>query len=329
MSGKLLITGASGFLGYHLVEEAVQQGYNVTAAVRRGSSVDQLKKFAIRYTILDYEDQNALLKNIADQEYDYIIHAAGVTKANRLEEYELINSVYTQNLAQALVASGNQLKKFVYISSLAAVGPIENLADTITEQSLAKPVTSYGKSKLLAEIHLASFNTLPWIILRPTAIYGPMERDLFLIIKTLYRGLDLYIGKTDQMLSFVYVKDVARASVLALAAGTQRHIYNISDGHRYDRYAFASILKNHLNKKAIRIHLPISVVRSMASILEFVYQFNKMKPALNKEKTAELTASNWVCSIDAIKKDIGYEPQYTLEPGMKETLDWYKLNKWL
>ncbi|PZR30190.1 MAG: UDP-glucose 4-epimerase [Azospira oryzae] len=329
MSKKLLITGASGFLGYHLVEEAVKQGFEVTAAVRRHSPVEQLKNFPIEFTSLDYEDPRALLKNLTENNYDYIVHAAGATKAHHTEDYDRVNALYTMNLAQAAVAYGQQLKKFVFISSLAAVGPLDNSFDTITEKKVSKPVTPYGKSKLLAEVNLASFNTLPLIILRPTAIYGPMERDLFLIIKAIYRGLELYIGDIDQMLSFVHVKDVAKVSLQALTSSTQKGVYNLSDGQRYDRYALTAVLKNLLHKKTIKIHLPLPVVKVMASVLEVIYSFSKKKPALNTDKLAELTARNWVCSIDSLQKDIGYVPRYTLQNGMKETLEWYKINKWL
>jgi len=329
MSRKLLITGASGFLGYHLVEEAVKQGFDVTAAIRKNSPVDQLKKFPVQFTSLDYEDQRSLLKNLSDNNYDYIIHAAGATKANHAEDYDRVNAQYTQNLAQAAAAYGDNLKKFVFISSLAGVGPLSNSFDTITEKTVSQPVTSYGKSKLLAEVNLASFHTLPLIVLRPTAIYGPMERDLFLLVKAINRGLELYIGRIDQMLSFVHVKDVACVSLRALTSPIQKGVYNLSDGQRYDRYALTAILKNLLNKKTIKIHLPIPVVTVLASVLEVIYSFNKKKPALNREKMAELTAQNWVCSIDALKKDIGYAPQYTLQNGMKETLEWYKTNNWL
>lgn len=329
MSQKLLITGASGFLGYHLVEEAVKQGFEVTAAVRKNSPVEQLKKFPIEFISLDYEDHRALLKNLTEGNYDYIVHAAGATKANHAEDYDRVNAQYTQNLAQAAVAYGEHLKKFVFISSLAAVGPLDNSFDTITEKKVSKPVTPYGKSKLLAEANLASFNTLPLIVLRPTAIYGPMERDLFLIVKSINRGLELYIGQIDQMLSFVHVKDVARVSLQALSSSIQKGTYNLSDGQRYDRYALTSILKNSLHKKTIKIHLPIPVVKALAAVLEVFYSFSKKKPALNTEKMAELTAHNWVCSIDLLKKDIGYLPQYTLQTGMKETVEWYKTNKWL
>lgn len=329
MSKKLLITGASGFLGYHLVEEAIKQGYEVTAAIRNNSPTEQLKKFPILFTSLNYEDQRALLKNLTDNNYDYIIHAAGATKANHPEDYELVNAQYTQNLAQAAVAYGAQLKKFVFISSLAAVGPISTNSETITEKTVSKPVTPYGKSKLLAEVYLAAFNTLPLITLRPTAIYGPMERDILLMIKAINRGWELYIGRIDQLLSFVHVKDVALASLSALDSPIQRGTYNLSDGHGYSRYALTALLKNLLNKRTIQIHLPVSLVKIIASVMEIVYSFNKKKPALNREKLAELTAQNWVCSIEALKNDIGYTPYYALENGMKDTLEWYKLNKWI
>jgi len=329
MSKKVLITGASGFLGYHLVEEAIKQEYEVVAAVRKNSQLGQLKNFPVEFTTLDYEDHRALMKNISTHEYDYIIHAAGVTKANSQKEYELVNAEYTRNLAHAAELSEHYLRKFVYISSLAAVGPLTNPFSTITEKTIAQPVTNYGRSKLQAEMFLSTLNDLPWIVLRPTAIYGPMEKDLFLVVQSIKRGLELYIGKVNQALSFVYVKDVARAAVQALSSDVRRHTYNLSDGSRYDRYTLSAIIKNHLNKKTVAIHLPIALVEVIASILEVVYAFSDKKPALNKEKMAELIAQNWVCSISALQEDLSFTPQYTLNTGMEETISWYKRNNWI
>jgi UDP-glucose 4-epimerase len=329
MSKNLLITGASGFVGHHLIEEAVKQGYTVFASVRQTSKIDHLKAFPIQFTSLDFEDHNALRKNLEQHQYDYIIHAAGALKASGPQEYDFINAEYSHNLAQAAVSAGIPLKKFVFISSLAAVGPTATHQETITENTTPNPVTHYGKSKLLAESMLRSFKTLPLVTLRPTAVYGPYERDIFIMLQALNRGFELYIGRVPQQLSFVYVKDVVSATMLALQATATHKSYNLSDGHKYDRYQLASTVKNILHKKTITLHLPVTGVRLLAGVLETVYGLQKKTPALNYNKLAELTASNWHCSIESAKADLGFDPQYDLQQGMHETLDWYKANRWL
>ncbi|HJT75247.1 MAG TPA: NAD(P)-dependent oxidoreductase, partial [Chitinophaga sp.] len=183
-----------------------------------------------------------------------------------------------------------------------------------------------GRSKLLAEQYLQALPGLPWVILRPTAVYGPRERDLFVLFRTLKRGLEPYMGRNPQWLSFVYVKDLAKAAILALTEPVKGTGYNISDGNIYDRYALANITKQILQLRTFRFYMPLSVIKLVAAISEAM---SKGAPLLNKDKIFELTAENWNCNIDQLKIDLGYQPAYDLEKGMKETLEWYTVNKWL
>jgi nucleoside-diphosphate-sugar epimerase len=330
MRERVLITGASGFVGHHLVEAAVQAGLEVYAVVRPSSDIAHLQPFDIRYTSLDFTDTEALVKELEEKQYHYIIHAAGITKAKTEKEYNRINADYTRNLALAATKAGIPLKKFVFISSLAALGPVVyNEVTPIHEQSKAQPVTAYGKSKLLAEQYLSELEDLPLVVLRPTAVYGPREKDIFIILKTLNLGLEPYISHKPQWLSFVYVKDLARAVIQALGTGISRASYNVSDGNSYDRYALATITKRILGKKSIRIHVPMGVMNVMARLLEAAYAASSKMPVLNKEKLNELAAENWNCSIDRIREDLGFVPEYNLEKGLEQTLKWYKENNWL
>ena len=329
MKERVLITGASGFIGYHLVEAALKAGLEVYAAVRPASAIAHLQVFDIHYTTPDYTSVSRLKKEIEEKQYHYIIHAAGTTKARSEQEYEEVNSTYTRNLALAAAEAQAPLKKFVFISSLAAVGPIAYQANTaILEQSPAQPVTGYGRSKLRAEHYLAKIENLPWVILRPTAVYGPREKAIFILLQILNYGLDPYISRQAQRLSFVYVTDLTQATLLALRLEENRVIYNVSDGHCYNRYALADITKRVLGKKAFRFHLPLRLVKAAAKVLEVATTNSQKAPALNQEKLLELTAENWNCSIAKIKQ-LGFEPKYDLEKGLTETLYWYQANKWL
>jgi nucleoside-diphosphate-sugar epimerase len=191
-------------------------------------------------------------------------------------------------------------------------------------------VTAYGKSKLQAEEYLDDLPALPLVTLRPTAVYGPRERDLYLLIRTVARGLEPYIGYQAQQLSFIYVKDLAEITLKALQLPGRNHLsYNLSDGNSYDKYAFAEVTKKLLRKKTLRFHLPLPAVRALAALLEGAYGFSGKMPALNREKLNELTAANWTCSIREPQRDLGFSPRYNLERGLAETLAWYKDNKWL
>jgi nucleoside-diphosphate-sugar epimerase len=336
MKEKVFITGASGFIGYHLVAAALKAGMEVHAAVRAGSDLSFLKKLNasagdLVYVNTDFSSKGKLKELLENGGYTYIIHAAGVTKAKTAAAYNLVNAEYSLNLAQAAMSADIPLKRFVFLSSLAALGPVAyNEARPITEETLPAPVTDYGKSKLLAEQYLRTVSGLPLSIIRPTAVYGPGEKDLFVLFKTLSKGLDAYIGKGPQRLSFVYVTDLVTATMAALRE-TEKEItvYNISDGQAYDRYALADQFREISGRNVFRAHLPLALVEMIARILDFVYAYSSTTPVLNQEKLKELTAPNWICSIDAARNHLHYQPQYNLHKGLAETLTWYKENKWL
>lgn len=327
MKEKVLITGASGFLGYHLIRAALQRDLDVYAGVRKTSNIEHLSDLPVSFTVLDYSDLSALEKEMRDKRYDYIIHAAGTTKAKTPQQYNLVNADYAFNLATSARNAGLAVKKFVFVSSLAAIGPLGNLSGPITETTDPRPVTQYGRSKLLSEKKLADI-ALPLVILRPTAIYGPRERDLYILFKTIKRGIEPYIGRMDQRLSFIYAEDVANAAISSL----QAHVsgaYNLSDGNAYDRYDLANDIKLLMNKKTFKFHLPYWSVKLLAETSEVVEQLFNKTPTLNRDKLNELTGENWVCSIEKAKRDLNFNPAYDLEEGLRATLNWYEKFKWL
>ncbi|RZK67171.1 MAG: NAD(P)-dependent oxidoreductase [Pedobacter sp.] len=329
MNEHVLITGASGFLGYHIVNAALKKGVKVFAAVRKNSRLKHLEGLAINYLTLDYEDVEEMSRQLSANNIRYIIHAAGITKANDLAAYSKVNADYTNNLAIAANTAKIDLKKFVFVSSLAAIGPLADLEAEIQDDTPSRPVTSYGASKVLAEKYLNDIPSLPLIIIRPTAVYGPREKDIFILFKSISRGLEPYIGRFKQQLSFIYVKDLAKVVVQALDCNFSGRQYNISDGQVYDRYMLGILIKKAMKKRTFMFHLPIGVVAALAGLMEFLYRNSSASPTLNKEKMAELTAVNWACNVDHAIKDLGFDPKYNLEKGLTETVAWYQGNKWL
>lgn len=327
MNDRVLITGASGFIGFHLINEALKNNFEVFAAVRKNSNVQHLQDLKINYVYLDYKDPDSLKAELEKHQINYIIHAAGSTKAKTQEDYNYINAQLTINLALAASSLNYPFKKFVFISSLAATGPLRKADINYSEQT-PEPVTQYGRSKLLAEKELQSIYNLPLVVLRPTAVYGPREKDIFLFFKTFKKGLEPYIGKKQQRLSFIYGKDLAVLSVQALLS-EKTGVYEVSDGKAYSRYDMGNITKKLLNKAAFKIHIPLFIVRFLARILEAAYAKSSNSPALNRDKLSELTASDWYVDIKRLREDFDFTPQYDLQTGLEETLKWYKENKWL
>ena len=320
---RVLITGASGFVGYHLISAAQARGLEVVAGIRAGSKTDHLD---VRTTVLDYGNEAALTAHLADGEYDYIIHAAGATGAPHPEAYDKANAGVTETLAAAAVKALPALKKFVFLSSLAALGPLSDPGGVIIEQTQPNPVTAYGRSKLLAESRLA-IQPLPWLVLRPTAIYGPRETGIFIFLRLVARGWEPYIGHGQQCLSFVYVGDVSELAVQALFSDVAGRAYNVTDGSAYDRYVLADTVKAHFHRRTLKFHVPLPLVSGLASLLELTS--GRRTPALNRDKLRELTAACWTCDIGAAKRDLGYAPRFALKEGLERTLDWYQKEGWL
>ncbi len=323
----VLITGASGFVGFHLIVAAITSGFKVVAAVRRTSQVDHLQHLPIQFIDLNFVNESALAQQLLAHNIEFVIHAAGTTKAVSEADYRRVNATFTYTLAKAVAQCGSQIKKTVVISSLAAVGPVHYQHQPITEYKLPAPLTAYGRSKLLAEEKLLSTG-IDCIILRPTAIYGPREKDIFIILKAIAGGWEPYLGKVAQRLSFVYVTDVASLAVLCLTS-SETGIFNITDGHCYDRYELANIVKQILHKKTTRFHLPMVVVKALAFVLEKWNGILKKPAVLNRKKLAELTAQNWCCNISKATEKLHFTPRYDLQKGLHETIHWYKTNKWM
>ncbi len=325
MKKRVLITGATGFVGYHLIEAALASNLEVYINVRKASAVAHLQGLDVNYTTLDFESIYQLRENIDEHKYHYIIHAAATTKAKNREEYFHINATYTRNLAIASSLSAHKIEKFVFLSSLAARGPITNNDNN----KIYTPVTNYGRSKALAETYLSQVLDLPLITFRPTAVYGPREKDIFILIKGINSGFELHAGKQEQQLSFIYVTDLARVVVEALSSEVINKTYDISDGRIYSKFSLAAYVRKALNKKPFVLEVPMPIIRGLAWTLEKTFGFFDKVPALNVDKINELTALNWACDIDNIQKDLGFVPKYQLENGLNETIAWYKENKWL
>lgn len=327
MSNRVLVTGGSGFVAFHVINELLQQGYAVYASIRGNSNVAHLNGLNVTFVQLNFQDPEQIKTVLAEHGINYIIHAAGTTAALNQDIYNTVNAVYTKNLCEAVASLGEQVQKFVFVSSLASIGPSIDSKD-IDELQSPLPVTMYGRSKKLAEEFLATFSNIKWLIFRPTAVYGPRDKDIFIMLKTFTNGFEPYIGKSQQQLSFIYVKDLARLLVDSLKQEKIHQAYNISDGNDYGRYELASLTSALINKKLRRLHLPMPLVKVIARVCDVYGKVASKTPALNTDKLAELTAS-WKCSAALAQKELGFRPQYNLKSGLEESIKWYKDNKWI
>ena len=333
MNQKILITGASGFIGSFIVEEALRQGFETWAAVRGSSSRQFLQDERIHFIELNLSSEEQLREQLKGYDFDYIVHAAGVTKCLNKEDFYRINTEGTKNLVHAILNLKMPLKRFVYISSLSIMGAIHEQQpyQEIREDDTAQPNTAYGRSKLEAEHFLDTVaSRVPYIILRPTGVYGPRERDYFMMAKSIQAHTDFAVGFKQQDITFVYVTDVVQAVFRALEKGQVGRRYFLSDGEVYQSRTFSDLIHRELgNPWWIRITAPIWVLRIITFFGEYIGRMTGQITALNNDKYNIMRQRNWRCDIEPARRELGYQPQVKLQEGVRRSIAWYKENKWL
>ncbi|WP_036913919.1 NAD(P)-dependent oxidoreductase [Prevotella sp. FD3004] len=330
---KILVTGASGFIGSFIVEEALNRGFETWAAVRRSSSRKYLQDNRTHFVELNLSSKEQLVEQLRDHNFDYVVHAAGVTKCLDKADFQRINTEGTKNLVDALLEVKMPLKRFVFVSSLSIFGAIKEQQpyEEILETDTPQPNTAYGRSKLAAEQYLESLGTrVPYIILRPTGVYGPREKDYFIMAKSIKGHSDFAVGFKRQDITFVYVRDVVQAIFLALEKGQTGRKYFLSDGNVYQSVTFSNLIHEELGRPWwIRITAPVWVLRIVTFFGEYIGRMTGKVTALNNDKYNILRQRNWRCDIQPAIDELGYQPQYDLQRGVKETIKWYKNNGWL
>ena len=328
-----MITGASGFIGSFIVEEALRRGFETWAAVRRSSSREYLHDERINFIELNLSSKQQLVEQLQGKEFDYVVHAAGVTKCIDKRDFRLINTEGTKNLVDALIETGMPLRRLVFVSSLSVFGAIHEQQpyEEIRESDTPQPNTAYGRSKLEAEHYLESLGSrVPYIILRPTGVYGPREKDYFMMVKSIKQHSDFAVGFKRQDITFVYVKDLVEAIFLSLDKGDNGRKYFLSDGQVYQSATFSNLIHEALGRPWwIRITAPIWVLRIITFIGEYAGRLTGKVTALNNDKYNILRQRNWRCDIQPAIRELGYHPKWQLDKGVKETIQWYKDNKWL
>jgi len=332
---KILITGASGFIGSFLCAKGIDSDYEVWAGVRKTSSRKYLNIKGLNFIELNFEDKKVLSDQLSNylkinSTFDFIIHNAGVTKAPKNEDYFQANYLNTKNFIEVLSEFSILPEKFIFTSSLAAFGPAdEGSADIIKLDQKPEPVNLYGKSKLKAEEYIQSVKGLNYIILRPTGVYGPRDKDYFQLFKIINKGFEVYIGSMKQKLTFIYVEDLINAYFLALRSEHKSTSYFVSESKWYYTSDFYRKIKDELNKTTIKIVIPIWIIKPIAAINDLIGKLTGNYPTLNNDKLAILKAKNWYCETNKLEKELNFNTDFDLDSGIKATVKWYKENGWL
>lgn len=333
---KILITGASGFIGSAIVNKALDLGMEVWAAVRHSSSKQYLQDKRINFIELDLSSTQQMTQALSKLRFDYVVHAAGLTKALRQADFFSVNTEGTKHLVEALKNSNQELQRFVYMSSLSVFGAIKEQMpyQPIKETDTPRPNTAYGKSKWEAEKFLDGLEEagydLPYVILRPTGVYGPREHDYYMMAKSIKEHVDFAAGWTRQDITFVYVDDVVQAVFLALDHGKKGRKYFLSDGNVYQSSTFSNLIHQELGCPWwIRVKAPIALLHVICKVCDAWGHLTGRLTALNNDKYNILRQRNWRCDIRPAVDELGFKPQWDLARGVRETIEWYKANGWL
>lgn len=325
---KALITGATGFVGSHLADKLIEKNFEVYCLKRKSSNTRWLDGKNIKYVEGDLFSNDSLSECISGM--DYVFHVAGLVKARTKEEYLKGNYESTKNLLEISAEKNPGMKKFVFISSLAGTGPAvdQNFVD---ENTIPHPITSYGISKMKAEQAVMSYkDKLNTCIIAPPAVFGPRDTEILIYFKTYYKGLNSVIGFDDKYLSLIYVEDLVKSIVLAAEkdeATSQKFFVSMDKAYNWDE--IGDVTSRMLNKKALKIRLPHSLVYTVGYIAEFFSGLSGKAATLNVEKCKDITQLRWTCSSEKIKTVLGFKTDYDLESGFKKTIDWYKEMKWI
>lgn len=327
---KVLIVGAGGFIGGFIAREALSRGYETWCAVRESTSRRYLTDPALNFIVLDYDDPEKLRKGLEGESWDYIIYNLGATKCVNFSDFNHINFTYLRNFCEALRANGQVPQRFIYMSSLSAIGPgDEKNYSPLKGDMIPQPNTRYGLSKIKAETFLQTLPaSFPWIILRPTGVYGPHEQDYLMMIKSIDSHFDFGVGFRRQMLTFIYVEDLARAIFDALEKAPVHKKYIISEPRAYSQGEFRRIVSRELGRKiVIPVRLPLWALKIACKVSE-KYGAAKMEAVtLNSDKYNIMAQRNWNCDTSEAEHDFGFRAQINLEEGIRRTVRAYRNEK--
>lgn len=325
---KILITGASGFIGSFLVEKALEQGFDTYAGIRASSSKKYLTDNKIKFIDLNYSDKAILIAQLKEfklqnGKWNCIIHNAGITKCNKKSDFDRINFMFTKNFVEAICEADMCPQTFVYMSSLSAWGAgDEKTLQPVRLCDTPKPNTAYGRSKIKAEKFIESVPDFPYLFIRPTGVYGAREKDYLAFIKSVKNGIVPAIGFKPQYLTFIYVKDLVKAIFLLVEKHITRKAYFVSDGNVYTSAEYADIVKKSLGKKhVIKICIPIFVLKIICLVLDTISGWFGKSPTLNRDKYNILKARNWMCEVKPLQEDANFSADYDLERGIAETIE--------
>lgn len=327
---RLLVIGAGGFIGGFIAEEGLRRGMDVTVAVRKSTSRRYLTDPRLHFLVLDYDDPTALTSTFErSTPWDYVIYNLGATKAVNYGDFKRVNFEYLRRICEVLKSTGRAPRRLLFMSSLSAIGPGDEKNYTpLDANTVPAPNTRYGQSKIMAEQYLEHMAGIPYIIFRPTGVYGPHEQDYLMMVKCIDSHFDFGVGFRRQMLTFIYVEDLVRAMFDALESGVENRTYIISEPRAYTQKEFRAIVADALGKKwVIPVRLPLWAAWVASAAAEKIARWQMKASTLNTDKFRIMRQRNWNADISTAVDEFGFNPQVDLREGIRRTVEAYRAAK--
>jgi len=324
---RALVTGATGFVGGHVVEALAARGDRVTVLARSAERAAPLAKLGVTVAPGTLEDPAALAAAVRGQ--DVVYHLAGLTAAASPADYLRANADGTRRLLEAAAATTPAPSRFVHVSTQAVLGPSAP-GMRLAEDAPCRPLTAYGRSKLAGEEAVRTATGVSWTIVRPSAVYGPRDREFLPMFRLARLGVAPVFGRGTQQLSLVCAPDLAdlivRAGTAPAAAG---RTYHAAHPEVVTTRAFALAVGRAVGRRPLVVPVPGAVATPIVAAIGALAAARGRPSVLNRDKMAEFLAPAWLLDVGAAERELGWRAALDAAEGTRRTAEWYRRAGWL
>ncbi|CAN5673831.1 NAD(P)-dependent oxidoreductase [soil metagenome] len=324
---RVLLTGATGFVGPHAARAFSSEGFAVRALVRSPERARELEPLGAEIRIGDLQDSEVMGRACSD--VDVVVHMAALTHARDEAAYRAVNVAGTRLLLDAALSAERGPRRFIYLSSLAAVGPAVDRRP-VDAGTAPRPLTAYGRSKLDGEcVCERAAGRIGVAILRAPAVYGPRDTDLYNFFRIARRGVIPVPTGPARPLQLVHVEDLARALVHAARAHGAAGVYHIAESRAYAWADVGSMVAAAVGTRARTLRVPGWLISGLAAASEAGAAAVGRSTIFNRDKARELLAPGWLCETESARAELNFETRIPLADGLRSTAQWYREHGWL
>lgn len=326
---KTLVTGASGFIGSHLVDRLIDDDHDVTGLIRKTSRLQWLENKPVRLVTGDIRNADSLIEAVKGK--DIIFHVAGKVVARNYKSFVDTNQTGTENLMETILSYNSNVKKVIYISSIAAAGPTTP-DHILTEKDPSYPINAYGKSKYAGEQTILSYkDKINVVIIRPPVVYGPRDRGTLTFFRLVAKHIKINLGYRDRYVTLVHVSDLAEAILLAAIkeTGNGELFYVDDESPVRTLLEIQHKIAQIMGKKTLRIRVPLASLFIVTAVMEGLHRITGKNTWINFDKYREFSQQAWLCDGTKIREKLGYSPKITLQQGLRQTITWYNEMGWI